>query len=456
MNETPALMWFRRDLRLADNPAWAAATRGHRDVTALFVIDPKLIGKAPRRDALLFGHLRALHAQLADQGGALKVCVGDPVDVVVREAAGGAAVFWNDDASPYAHRRDEAVEARLDGEAFGFPGLTIHAPGVVLTNAGSPHRVFTPFYKVWRSVPWDVWDRAAPARIGTDTGEGIPESPPAPMVAGERGAAERLDRWLERVDGYDRTRNDLEPGSTSELSSDLHFGTIDARRIRAEVGEGTEGRAAFVRQLAWRDFSFQALVGHPEAVSGPIRPEYGSIPWRHDADGFEAWRTGTTGYPIVDAAMRQLGAEGWVPNRLRMVVASFLVKDLLIDWRLGERHFRRELIDGDLAQNVINWQWVAGTGLDAAPYFRVFNPVTQGERHDPAGVYVRRWVPELAGIDGRGVHAPWKIPPLELAAAGVTLGVEYPAPIVDHKAARERTLDAYKRSVEAYRSSSDG
>lgn len=455
MNEMPALMWFRRDLRLADNPAWAAATRAHRDVVALFVIDPKLIGRAPRRDALLFAHLRALHSQLADQGGALKVCVGDPVEMVAREARGGTAVYWNDDASPYAHRRDEAVASAVDGGVFRFSGLTVHAPGVVLTNSGTPHRVFTPFYKAWRSVPWDVWDEAGPARIGTDPGEGVPESPSPEMAAGERGAAERLEKWLDGVDDYERTRNDLEPGSTSELSSDLHFGTIDARRIRAEVGEDTEGRAAFVRQIAWRDFSFQSISVYPDAVSRPIRPEYGSIAWRHDADGFDAWRTGTTGYPIVDAAMRQLSAEGWMPNRVRMIVASFLVKDLLIDWRRGERHFRRELIDGDLAQNVINWQWVAGTGLDAAPYFRVFNPVTQGERHDPTGVYVRRWVPELAGIDGRAVHAPWKIPPLELAAAGVTLGVEYPAPIVDHAAARERTIDAYKRSVDNYRSSTD-
>lgn len=445
-------MWFRRDLRLADNPAWAAATRRHDEVTALFVIDPQLVGRSPRRDMLLFGHLRALHEHLAQRGGALKVYVGDPVDLVTREA-NGAAVYWNDDCSPYAHRRDEAVASAVAGEVRRFAGLTVHAPGVVLTKSGTPHRVFSPFYTAWRDAPWNLWDTPGSARVTPNPGEGIPESGAPSMAPGERAALERLERWVDRVDQYDQTRNDLAPGSTSELSSDLHFGTIDARRIRAEVGEGNAGRAAFVRQLAWRDFSFQALTVYPHAAAQPIRPEYGSIVWRDDVDGFEAWRTGTTGYPIVDAAMRQLAAEGWMPNRVRMVVASFLVKDLLIDWRRGERYFRRALIDGDLAQNVINWQWVAGTGLDAAPYFRVFNPVAQGERHDPAGDYVRRWVPELARIDGAAIHAPWKIPPLELATAGVTLGVEYPAPIVDHKAARERTLDAYKRSVDSYRSS---
>ncbi len=446
-------MWFRRDLRLADNPAWAWATRAHGRVTALFVIDPRLIGRAPRRDALLFSHLHALHQRLADHGGALKVGVGDPVDIVAREAAGGATVYWNDDASPYARRRDNAVSTAVDHHVRRCPGLTVHAPGVVLTNSGTPHRVFTPFYKAWRDVPWNLWDEAQPVEIAGDPGEGVPDVAMPPMVSGERGAAQRLASWLDRVDGYGQTRDRLEPGATSMLSADLHFGTIDARRIRAEVGEHTDGRAAFVRQLAWRDFGFQALQVYPQAVSEPIRPEYGSIVWRRDPDGFDAWRNGTTGYPIVDAAMRQLATEGWMPNRLRMIVASFLVKDLLIDWRRGEQHFRRELVDGDLAQNVINWQWVAGTGLDAAPYFRVFNPVAQGERHDPEGEYVRRWVPELAGIEGRAIHAPWTIPPLELAGAGVTLGAEYPAPIVDHKAARERTLDAYRRSVEEYRAS---
>ncbi|MDJ0960784.1 MAG: deoxyribodipyrimidine photo-lyase [Acidimicrobiia bacterium] len=450
MNDGPAVMWFRRDLRLSDNPAWTAATTAHDDVVALFVIDPRLVGNSPRRDALLFGHLRALDRRLAELGGALRVRVGDPVEIVVQEAGPDHAVYWNDDASAYARRRDEAVAAALGEQVHRFAGLTVHPPGTVLTKSGGPYRVFTPFYRAWRTEPWDVWDTAGSARIAADAGEGIPDTSPV-MAPGEVAALERLEAWLERVDEYETTRNHLEPGSTSELSADLHFGTIDARRIRAEVGESTPGRAAFVRQLAWRDFSFQALSIYPDAADRPIRPEYGAIEWRQDADGFEAWRTGTTGYPIVDAAMRQLATEGWMPNRMRMVVASFLVKDLLVDWRLGERHFRRELIDGDLAQNVINWQWVAGTGLDAAPYFRVFNPVAQGERHDPEGAYVRRWVPELAGIEGSAIHAPWTVPPLDLAAAGVTLGVEYPAPIVDHKTARERTIDAYKRSIEEYR-----
>jgi len=442
-----ALVWFRRDLRLADNPAWAAATRSHDSVTALFVMDPRILGRSPRRDALLVGHLRALDRRLGEAGGALKVRAGAPEIVVPDESAGHDAAYWNRDAGPYAERRDARVLDAVTIPVHRHDGLTVHAPGVIVAKSGTPYRVFTPYFRAWAEVPWNLWEQPGSADIARDRGDGLLGEQDLPVASGEGGALERLERWLERVDEYDVTRNHLEPGSTSELSADLHFGILDARRVRAEVGEHSKGRAAFVRQLAWRDFSFQALRMFPTAPTAPIRSEYGAIAWRDDHDGLEAWTTGTTGYPIVDAAMRQLLAEGWMPNRVRMIVASFLIKDLLIDWRLGEQHFRRELIDGDLAQNVINWQWVAGTGLDAAPYFRIFNPVTQGRTHDPDGRYVRRWVPELAGIEGPAIHAPWELGPLELAAAGVTLGVDYPAPIVDHAAARVRTIDAYKRSV---------
>ena len=416
-------------------------------VTALFVVDPALFGKSPRRDAILVGHLRALHERLEGLGGALKVRIGAPQSVVAQEAKGCDAVMWNVDAGPYSQRRDRQVSAAVAAEVRRHQGVTVHAPGTVTTKAGSPHRVFTPFYRAWIEVPWDLWRKASTVHVADDPGDGFPDIGEAAVAVGEVGARGRLDRWLGAVDGYAESRDDLEPGSTSELSMDLHFGTLDARRLRAEIGEHTAGRAAFVRQLAWRDFAFQALHQFPNAVTAPIRPEYGSIAWRTDDDGFRSWTEGATGYPIVDAAMRQLGAEGWMPNRVRMIVASFLVKDLLIDWRLGERHFRRELIDGDLAQNVVNWQWVAGTGLDAAPYFRVFNPVLQSRRHDPSGTYIRRWVPELAALDSSSIHAPWELGPLELAAAGITLGVDYPAPIVDHGRARDRTIDEYRRAL---------
>jgi deoxyribodipyrimidine photo-lyase len=441
------VVWFRRDLRMGDNPAWAAASHAHDELTALFVLDPALLGQSPRRDALLIAHLRALDARFRDVGGRLTVRIGAPARVLAEVCRDADAVYWNDDCGPYARRRDAQVEAATAAVVHRLRGITIHGPGVVRTKTGDAHRVFTPFYRAWRDVPWDLWPEPRTVAVSDHPGDPLPESPSPARAVGEDGARTTLERWLSRVDEYEEIRNHLEPGSTSELSSALHFGTIDARRVRAEVGEHSPGRAAFVRQLAWRDFNFQALTEYPDAATAPIRPEYAAIVWRRDDDGFGAWRDGRTGFPIVDAAMRQLRSEGWMPNRLRMVAASFLVKDLLIDWRLGERYFRRELVDGDLAQNVINWQWVAGTGLDAAPYFRIFNPVSQSRRHDPAGRYIRRWVPELAGLDDAAIHAPWELGPLELAAAGVTLGVDYPAPMVDHAGARIRTIDAYKRAL---------
>jgi deoxyribodipyrimidine photo-lyase len=246
------------------------------------------------------------------------------------------------------------------------------------------------------------------------------------------------------VDTYRSDRDDLDGTGGSALSAALRFGTLSPRAVvRAVAGAGAD-REAFVRQLAWRDWFAHLLAEEPTLPTRSLRPEYEGIRWHDDPDGLEAWKAGRTGYPVVDAGMRQLAATGTMHNRARMITASFLVKDLLVDWRLGERHFRHLLVDGDVPQNAGNWQWVAGTGPDAAPYFRVFNPVTQSRAHDPTGAYIRRWVPELARLDDTAVHAPWMVGPLELALAGVTLGEQYPAPIVDHAGARVRAIDAYR------------
>jgi deoxyribodipyrimidine photo-lyase len=246
------------------------------------------------------------------------------------------------------------------------------------------------------------------------------------------------------VDTYRADRDVLDGAGGSALSAALRFGTLSPRAVvRAVAGAGAD-REAFIRQLAWRDWFAHLLAEEPSLPTRSLRPEFEGIRWHHDPDGLEAWKSGRTGYPVVDAGMRQLAATGTMHNRARMITASFLVKDLLVDWRLGERHFRHLLVDGDVPQNAGNWQWVAGTGPDAAPYFRVFNPVTQSRAHDPTGAYIRRWVPELAGLDDDAVHAPWTVGPLELALAGVTLGDQYPAPIVDHAAARVRAIDAYR------------
>jgi deoxyribodipyrimidine photo-lyase len=264
------------------------------------------------------------------------------------------------------------------------------------------------------------------------------------QVGGELAAMDRLFDFAERVDDYKDTRDRPDQLGTSCLSADLHFGTLAPRTIVDVIGTITNGREVFVRQLAWRDWYAHLLWETPSLVNSSIRPDLAEIRWQNDPSDIEAWRKGITGYPLVDAGMRQLASTGWMHNRVRMVVASFLVKDLLVDWRIGERWFRRLLVDGDIAQNAGNWQWVAGTGPDAAPYFRVFNPVLQSRTFDPEGAYIKRFVPELSGLPTRWIHAPWTASPTELAKRDVRLGDSYPIPIVDHTFARERAIATYR------------
>ena len=434
-------MWFRRDLRLSDNPAWAAATADHEAVQAFFTFDAPLLGAAgPARRDLLFAHLAALDADLRLQGGNLMVVSGgSPDEVVPRAAAEHDAVYWNRDYTPYAVRRDEAVSAAIGPTVVTFDGGVIHPPEAVLTGGGSPYRVFTPYHRKWSATELPPWPQPGNATILDTAGEDIPAPGEPTMTPGETGARDRLQRFLDLVDGYQDERDRPDLDHTSHLSADLKFGTIAARTVMEAVGTSSEGRRGFVRQLAWRDFYAQVMFYAPHTVRGPLRQDLDSIVWEDDETAVVAWKEGRTGYPIVDAGMRQLRTEGWMHNRVRMITASFLVKDLGIDWRVGEQHFRRLLLDGDIAQNVGNWQWVAGTGADAAPYFRIMNPVTQSARFDPDGEYIRRYVPELARVAPPAVHAPWDHP-LEVAAAGISLGSDYPYPIVDHATARDLTL----------------
>ena len=331
----------------------------------------------------------------------------------------------------------------------------VHAPGRVLTKAGTLSQVFTPFFRAWDRTEWEQWPAPGDALIADESGDGLPSaSVPYPLLddtvgecsrAGEVGALARLEAAAARADSYEDDRNTPSIIGTSELSIDLRFGTVSPRVAAQVIGQSTPGRAALVRQFAWRDWYAHLLLSTPSLVDQPMKPQYAAIEWLDDDEGFEAWVNGRTGYPFVDAGMRQLRATGWMHNRVRMVAASFLVKNLLIDWRRGERHFRHVLIDADVSQNVGNWQWVAGTGPDASPYNRVFNPVLQGQRFDADGEYIRRWVPELANLDATSIHEPWNAGPLELAAAGVIIGEDYPGPIVDLAASRARVLDAYGR-----------
>ena len=460
---TTAIVWFRRDLRLEDNPAWSAATIEHDRVLPLFVFDPRLLEHAgPFRRNAMFRALGGLDQALREVGGRLHMVTGDPAEVLpaIVDATDATAVYLNRDVTPYATRRDREVQSALDVPVHESWGNGIHAPGSILTNDGSVPRVFSAFYRRWQQLEFSPEPVPGAAEIITLDGsvevpsnDDLPtdELPTDDPTAGRPTSAadveDRLHTFIEdRLAAYPTDRDLPAVLGTSRLSIDLKTGTLGAAQARrAAIAAGPIG-APFVRQLAWRDWFAHLLFETPGLVDTAQRPEYTAIQWRNDPDEIAAWKAGMTGFPIVDAGMRELAATGYMHNRVRMITASFLVKDLLSDWRIGERHFRHLLADGDVPQNVGNWQWVAGTGPDAAPYFRVFNPTLQSTKFDPEGAYLRRWVPELALLDDRAIHEPSKLGPLELAASGITLGADYPSPIVDHAAARTRAIDAYKRA----------
>ena len=439
-----SVVWFRRDARLDDNPALTAATEDGA-VCALFVIDPALFSNcSQRRRDLLVAGLADLDSRLADRGGRLRVEYGDPAKVVpvVADDVGAGVVHINSEVTPYGVRRDRRVASEV--ELVPHEGIYVLPPGSVLTNQGDQYKVFSRFFEKWSEL--DPRPVTLPERIELldDSGAGLPQGDEPVVEAGPSAASARLERFIERVDDYLEERDRIDLSSTSHLSVDLKYGWIGPRQVVSRVGRSTESRKGFIRQIAWRDFYGHLLAAFPELVTESFDERFRGVRWRNDPDEIAAWKEGRTGFPLVDAAMRQLVADGEMHNRARMIVASFLVKDLLVDWRVGERFFRHHLIDGDVAQNVGNWQWVAGTGTDAAPYFRAFNPVSQSEKFDPSGTYIRRWVPELAEVPDNLIHAPWELGPLELTFYSVGLGATYPEPLVDHFMARERAIAAYR------------
>ena len=450
---TTALFWFRKDLRLKDNHAWVKACETHR-VLPVFVLEPQIISNAgPYRRNQFFLNLSALAEEIQSIGGRLNIIHGPASDVLPRYVRENNidCLYFNADTTPFSRQRDEFLSNEISAQTQTFWGGLVHPPETVLTQKGEISKVFTPFYKKWVTIPAPPsLQNVQPVFVSGRKNDWEIEQDlmPSSSDEGHRGAIERLEHFLNVVDDYQESRNIPSVEGTSFLSSDLHFGTIGPRDILHRLSPNREGHRQFIRQLAWRDWYAHLLYANQEIPLKEANRSYENIQWRDDPKDLQNWKEGQTGYPIVDAGMRQLSATGWMHNRVRMIAASFLVKHLLIDWRKGERYFRRTLIDGDVAQNCGNWQWVAGTGFDAAPYFRVFNPVLQSKKFDPSGSYIRRWVPELEDISNSAIHSPWESDETTLKKYGVVLGRTYPFPMVNHAEARDRALATYKKARE--------
>ncbi|MBB2157787.1 deoxyribodipyrimidine photo-lyase [Gluconacetobacter diazotrophicus] len=454
----PTIVWFREDFRIADNMALLEAEkRGQPTLCIVILDDAHLPGAAARW--WLHGAIRSLDETLRGMGGALHVFRGAARAVLAEivQKTGAGAVFWNRRYDPAGREADTAIKADLRARGLtvrSFPGALLHEPWSVCTRSGAPYKIFTAFWRAACALPAPFPPHPAPERLVFASPPPMPDSlitrheqdgllPHHPDWAGglrdmwspgEEEAGDQLSDFL-RHDGagYATARDFPGDEATSRLSPFLRFGHVSP----AQVWHAATRKACpdkFLMELGWRDFAWSLLFFNPDLATRNLRPEFDAMPWRHDPGGLAAWQRGQTGYPLVDAGMRELWHTGWMHNRVRMVAASFLVKHLLIDWREGERWFADTLVDHDPASNPMNWQWNAGTGVDAAPYFRVMNPILQSRKFDPHGVYIRRWVPELAHLSDDAIHAPWE--------SGATH--PYPAPIVDHRAARERALAAWK------------
>jgi len=484
MASAPSIVWFRRDLRLRDNEALQAALSLGGAVIPVFILDPAAEGRWLPGGAArwwLHGSLAALARDLEARGSRLVLRRGESVEQLrdLVDVTGASAVCWNRVHEPASRALDEKVAAALaeSGVAVRIgAGQLLFDPETVRSRGGGPFKVFTPFWRhcanLERPQPVDAAvPRSLPAPVRwprSDVLESWMLRPCRPDWAaefresgepGEAGARRRLAAFVEKaMDGY-RAQRDLPAcDGTSRLSAALHFGELSPRQVWAEVEAASResgvmprsrGAQVFLDEVGWREFAHHLLHHFPATPERPLREEYATFPWERDAALQEAWRRGRTGYPIVDAGMRQLWRTGWMHNRVRMIAASFFVKQLLQPWTDGAAWFWDTLVDADLANNTLGWQWSAGCGADAAPYFRIFNPVLQGERCDPDGAYVRRWVPELARVPAEFIHRPWEAEPGALAAAGVRLGDEYPRPVIEPAAGRERAL----RALESWRRS---
>ena len=479
MTSSPVLVWFRQDLRLADHRALHAAIKSGGPIIPLYILDDETPGDWRPGGASrwwLHGSLASLAAGFDKLGSRLVLRRGAAAETLqaIIEETGATTVHVTRRYEPWAdsldrHLSDALSEKNIDFKRFA--GSLLFEPEALRTKAGDPFKVFTPFYKACLDLEPpkaplprpegglpkpDAW----PASDNLEDWALLPTKPDwagglrERWEPGEAGAEARLLDFLdEAMAGYKERRDRPDLFGTSRLSPYLHFGEISPRRCWQAVedrlsensGGGARGARSYQRELVWREFSHHLLAHWPDLPTKAFRPEFEEFPWETDEAALGAWQKGQTGYPIVDAGMRELWQTGWMHNRVRMVTASFLIKHLLLHWRKGEAWFWDTLVDADLANNAASWQWVAGSGADAAPYFRIFNPILQGRKFDPNGDYVRRYVPEIAKLPNEHLHAPWEAPKAVLEEAGVTLGETYPAPMVDHGKARQRALDAYQR-----------
>jgi deoxyribodipyrimidine photo-lyase len=463
-----AIWWVRRDLRLDDNQALSAALQAAPQVIPLFILDEALLSSprlGAKRYAFMIASLGALDESLRQRGSRLVLRSGDPYSVLssLVSSGEGSAIFAEADGSPYARRRDARIASGLPLNLAGSSAIL--PPGTVLKSDGTPYTVFTPFSRAWQTVQATGGPSILPPSTITTpetvSGLALPEIssiPGSPLFPpGERAALQRLEAFTVGEDAgvfrYTEQRDRLDLDETSSLSPYLRFGMLSPRRVAhaaqeaidsARYASARKSAGTWLSELIWRDFYLHILFHFPHVLQGNFRS--GPVRWENDPVAFQSWCNGRTGYPIVDASLRQMIATGWMHNRGRMIVASFLTKHLLIDWRWGERFFMQHLLDGDPASNNGGWQWTAGTGTDAAPYFRIFNPILQSRKFDPHGAFIRRWLPELSHLTDEYIHEPWKMPLSSQNEAGCRLGEDYPHPIIDHAWARQRALATYSKA----------
>lgn len=471
--DKPAILWFRQDLRLDDHPALHAAAANGRGVQPVFFLDDAAEGEWAAGGAgrwWLHHSLEALGTQLRTIGAPLLLRRGATADGLVKLAqeVGAGSVHCSQRFDPAGTAQEECVRSALASVGVSFAahaGALLHDPAVLRTGSGVPYKVYTPFAKSLRAhvaignpLPAPRALRSVAQMPAGSTLESLNLLPTVDWAGsmrgrwtpGELGAQKRLAAFMAKpMRDYGEARDIPAQDGSSSLSPHMHWGEISPRRVWSDVSRSdagtSHGASKFLAEILWREFAAHVLLNFPATASKPLRPEFAKFPWQPSAQHLRAWQRGQTGYPIVDAGMRQLWATGWMHNRVRMIVASFLVKHLLQSWQEGARWFWDTLCDADLASNTLGWQWSAGCGADAAPYFRIFNPILQGEKFDPDGEFVRRWVPELAKVPSAFIHQPWEAPPMVLASSGVLLGETYPQPIVDHPTARDRALAALQK-----------